>query len=77
MTHEQNEVHLMIDDFKHYGLSQTQAMFATMRVIQARCSEALLNAPSGSRFDYWSKAMDYLQNIVDNTSYEAVHNSTR
>lgn len=77
MTHAQNEVHELIDDFKHYGMTETQAMFATLRVIQARYAEALLNAPMGSRPDYWGRAMDYFSKLVNKESDEAVHNSTR
>lgn len=64
MTHAQNEVHELIDDFKNYGLTEAQAMLATLRVIQARYAEALLNAPMGSRPDYWGKAMDHLQKLT-------------
>lgn len=77
MTHAQEEVHEMIDDFKHYGMTETQAMFATLKIIQARYAEALVNAPMGSRPDYWGRAMDYFSKLVNGMDYETLHTSTR
>ena len=64
MTHAQNEVHELIDAFKEFGMSDNQAMFATLKVLNARYSEALVNAPMGSRLEFWEKAIDYLQKLV-------------
>lgn len=65
MTHAQKEVTEYIDGFKEFGMTETQAMFATLKVLNARYSEALINAPMGSRVDFWEKAIDYLQQIVN------------
>lgn len=64
MTHEQKEVNEYIDGFKEFGMTETQAMFATLKVLQAKYSEALVNAPMGSRASHWEKALDYLQKLV-------------
>lgn len=64
MTHEQKEVNEYIDGFKEFGMTETQAMFATLKVLQAKYSEALVNAPMGSRVSHWEKALDYLQKLV-------------
>ena len=64
MTHAQKEVTEYIDGFKHFGMTENQAMFATLKVLQAKYSEALINAPMGSRVSHWEQAMDYLQKLV-------------
>lgn len=65
MNHAQIEVTELLDGFKEFGMTDTQAMFATLRVLQARYSEALVNAPMGSRVSQWEKAIDYLQNLLN------------
>lgn len=65
MTHEESQVHEYIDGFKEFGMNDNQAMFATLTVLQAKYSEALINAPMGSRVEFWDRAIDYLQHIVN------------
>ena len=77
MTHAQNEVHELIDAFKEFEMTETQAMFATLKVLQGRYREALINGYTGSRPSYWDKAMDYLEELVNKKRDEAVHSSTR
>lgn len=65
MNHAKNEVTELLEGFKQFGMTETQAMFATLKVLQSRYSEALINAPLGSRISYWEKAIDYLQNLIN------------
>lgn len=65
MNHAQNEVTELLEGFKEFGMTETQAMFATLKVLQSRYNEAMINAPLGSRISYWEKAIDYLQKIIN------------
>ena len=64
MTHEESQVHEYIDGFKEFGMNNDQAMFATLTVLQAKYSEALINAPMGHRVDFWDRALDYLGTLI-------------
>lgn len=65
MEHAKKEVTELLEGFKEFGLNDNQAMFATLKVLQAKYSEALVNAPMGSRASHWEKALDYLQKLVN------------
>lgn len=77
MTHAEKEVDELMAELKEFGLTNAQAMYATFKIIQARLSEATLNAPSGHRPIYWGRSMDYFSKLVNKESDEAVHTSTR
>ena len=70
MDHAQKEVNELLEGFKEFGMNDNQAMFATLKVLQAKYSEALVNAPMGSRVSHWEKAIDYLQNLVKERNEE-------
>lgn len=62
MTHEQKEADYLIEAFKEFGMDDTNALLASKQVAIARYSEALINAPAGSRVEHWERVIDILEN---------------
>lgn len=64
MTREHNEASNLVDGFMDFGMTKEEALFASKKVADGRYGEALINAPNGSRVEYWERVIDVLDAMM-------------
>lgn len=63
MTTQERQALELIADFGDMGLDYDKALLASIKVVEARYSEAIVHSTESSRVDHWDNVLDVLNKL--------------